>query len=85
MRLPKLCVCRCNSSFTLQSMIPHAVRRLKTRLLRLPTWGSNGLRVRRMRRHLRQVAKDDELLMQEDKGGRLAQLELLEALHERGM
>jgi hypothetical protein len=38
-----------------------------------------------MRRHLRQVAKDDELLMQEDKGGRLAQLELLEALHERGM
>jgi len=54
-------------------------------LLRLPSWGSNGFRIRRMRRHLERIAKDDKLLMREDMGGRLTHPELLEALHDRGI
>ncbi|GJE96721.1 LETM1 domain-containing protein [Phanerochaete sordida] len=46
-------------------------------------WGS--LRIRRIQRHLLQVAEDDALLLNEDMGKALTQMELQEALEERGI
>ncbi|EKM54042.1 uncharacterized protein PHACADRAFT_196477 [Phanerochaete carnosa HHB-10118-sp] len=46
-------------------------------------WGS--LRVRRIQRHLLQVAGDDALLLKEDMGKALTLAELQEALDERGI
>lgn len=54
-------------------------------LLRLPSWGPSTLRIRRIRRHLEHLAKDDEVLMREDMGARLTPPELVEALHDRGI
>jgi hypothetical protein len=54
-------------------------------LLRLPTWGPNSLRIRRIHRHLEHITHDDGLLIREDMGARLTHSELVEALHDRGI
>ena len=43
------------------------------------------MRIRRIQRHLLQVAADDALLIQEDMGRHLSEAELCDALDERGM
>ena len=55
------------------------------RLLGHSSWGFSALRLRRIQRHLQQVAEDDALLIQEDMGKHLSQAELQAALDERGM
>lgn len=55
------------------------------RILRLSTLGFDGLRIRRIRRHLEFLAVDDQLLLQDGLLGRLSENDLNEALEERGM
>jgi LETM1 and EF-hand domain-containing protein 1 len=43
------------------------------------------MRIRRIRRHMEYIARDDELLTTEDMGASLSPSELAEALQERGM
>lgn len=52
-------------------------------LLGLSTIGIDALRIRRIRRHLEFVTRDDQLLMQHTAS--LSHRELREALEERGM
>lgn len=54
-------------------------------ILRLATWGPAPLQLWRIDRHLRHIAEDDILLAREDWGARLADKDVLKALHERGM
>lgn len=55
------------------------------RLLRLSTVGVDALRIRRIRQHLKHIAIDDALLLQDDLLHSLSEKELDEALEERGM
>lgn len=43
------------------------------------------MRLRKIQRHLQQIAEDDVLLSKEDMGKALAEAEVREALEERGM
>ncbi|KDR75409.1 hypothetical protein GALMADRAFT_268944 [Galerina marginata CBS 339.88] len=52
-------------------------------LLGLSTIGFDALRIRRLRRHLEFITKDDQLLLQDNRT--LSQRELVEALEERGI
>jgi hypothetical protein len=63
------------------SLLTRQVRRL----LRLSTIGFHSLRVRRIRRHLEFIGKDDKLLIQDNLLSHLSEEELNEALEERGM
>ena len=54
-------------------------------VLRVPTWGPGPLVLFRLGRHLKFVAKDDELLAKEDFGCHLKDEEVKKALGERGM
>lgn len=54
-------------------------------LLGLPAWGPSLLAAWRIRRHLKSVAEDDDLLRGEGCGRDLTTPELYEALAERGM
>lgn len=51
----------------------------------LSTFGIPAVRMRRIKKHLANVAADDVLLIRENFGGRLTAAELREALEERGM
>ncbi|KAJ3011915.1 hypothetical protein NUW54_g2023 [Trametes sanguinea] len=54
-------------------------------VLSLSTFGPPPMRLRRIKKHLRSIAADDELLFRENSGERLSVDELREALEERGM
>ena len=55
------------------------------RVLRLPIWGLNAMRIWRIRRYLLHISQDDELLVKEDMSAKLSPIEITEALLERGM
>lgn len=54
-------------------------------MLRLAAWGPAPMQLWRIDRHLKHIAKDDELLTNEDLGRRLRDEEIAKALDERGM
>jgi len=54
-------------------------------VLRQATWGPAAIQRWRIDRHLKHVARDDELLVKEDLGMRLADGEVGRALYERGI
>ncbi|KAI0063701.1 hypothetical protein BV25DRAFT_1801777 [Artomyces pyxidatus] len=54
-------------------------------MLSISTMGPSPLRATRVAKHLRAIAADDALLVQEGMGERLTHPELLEALEERGI
>ncbi|KAI0356304.1 hypothetical protein OH77DRAFT_1495632 [Trametes cingulata] len=54
-------------------------------VLSLSTFGPHPLRLRRVKKHMKTIAADDELLAREDQGERLSVDELREALEERGI
>lgn len=54
-------------------------------LLALPTYGPSALRLSRLQQHLASIADDDTLLARESFGQALTQIELRDALEERGM
>ncbi|KAI9066620.1 hypothetical protein FKP32DRAFT_1589494 [Trametes sanguinea] len=54
-------------------------------VLSLSTFGPPPMRLRRIKKHLRSIAADDELLFRENSGERLSVDELREALEERGI
>jgi LETM1 and EF-hand domain-containing protein 1 len=54
-------------------------------VLRLATWGTTAVRLWRIDRHLKHIANDDELLVKEDSGMRLADGEVGRVLNERGI
>jgi LETM1 and EF-hand domain-containing protein 1 len=54
-------------------------------VLRLPTWGPNLLKKRRISKHLAGIVQDDVRLLGENRGMDLKDGELTEALEERGL
>lgn len=54
-------------------------------LLALPTYGPSALRLSRLQQHLASIADDDTLLARESFGQALTQIELRDALEERGI
>lgn len=54
-------------------------------LLALPTYGPSALRLSRLQQHLAFIADDDTLLARESFGQALTQIELRDALEERGI